>query len=559
MTNVQFPMSNDSTQGDVNMTQIPNRPYRSDVRPLVIGHWSLVISSVLFFAGCGRPPAEEKPGGAAPGAEIVSAPLVNVAPAQTRTIQKTMEVTGNLVALQDVLVGAQGGGKLAAVHVQEGDSVNAGQVVAVMDTVDLAAQVQQQQANVQAALTREQQARVVLSQARNALQSARTQLSWTDKTTANAVQQARSGVDLAQQRLAVVKEGARAQERAQAEEQVKGARANHDKARADLKRYQALYREQAVSASQLDEKQAAFDSAQSQLNSALQAQSLMKEGARPEDIRQAEIAVQQAKDTLSRAIADRDTVKLRREDVKNAQTGVESALAGIRNAEAGTAQARAGLRIVQDNLSNAYVKSPISGIVAERRAEPGSQLMQAGEILRIVNPRSVYFQAVVSESQFSQLREGQTATVRIDALPGRAFSGRVTRILPVASAAARSFNVRISIAPDPRLRPQMFARGSVLIDTRRGATVVRKEAVLYDPVTKTARVFISKPNDVAEERKVQTGYTDNGNIEILSGVRPGEKVIVTGQTTLQDGDKVKIEAGVGGQESGVGGQITRRI
>ncbi len=541
MTNVQCPMTHDDYEGDVAMMNNQRRTDHASIRPLDIGHWTLVISCFVLLSGCGRPPAEEKPAGPAGGAEIVSASLVNVSPAQMRTIQKTMEVTGNLVALQDVLVGAQGGGKLAAVNVQEGDSVNAGQVVAVMDTVDLAAQVQQQQANVNAALTREQQARVVLSQARNQLQSARTQLVLTDKTTANAVRQARSGIDLAQQRLAVIKEGARAQERAQAEETVKGARANYEKARSDLKRYQALYREQAVAATQLDEKQAAFDAAQAQLNGALQAQSLMKEGARPEDIRQAEIAVQQARDQLSRAENDRDTVKLRREDVKNAQTGVESALAGIRNAEAGTAQVRAGLRIAQDNLSNAYIKSPISGIVAERRAEPGSQLMQAGDVLRIVNPRSIYFQAVLSESQFSQIHEGQTATVRVDALPGKPFGGRVTRILPVASAAARSFNVRISIAPDPRLRPQMFARGSVLIDTRKGATVVRKEAVLYDPITKTARVFISKPNDVAEERKVQTGYTDDGYIEIVSGVRPGEKVIVIGQTTLQNGDKVKIE------------------
>src|SRR5207237_2746439 len=140
---------------------------------------------------------------------------------------------------------------------------------------------------------------------------------------------------------------------------------------------------------------------------------------------------------------------------------------------------------------------------------------------------------------------GQPATVRVDALPGRAFSGRVTRILPVASSAARSFNVRISIAADPRLRPQMFARGGILIDTRRGATVVRKEAVLYDPATKTARVFISKPSGVAEERKVTTGYTDDGYVEVVSGVRPGEQVIVTGQSTLQTGDKVRIESGVG--------------
>ena len=501
---------------------------------------------ILLLVGCGRKPAEA-PAAAKPvaGAEVAAAAVVNVAPAQARNIAKAVEVTGNLVALQDVVVGAKSGGRLATVSVHEGDAVAAGQVVAVMDTADLRAQVQQAEANVNASVTREQQAKVVLAQARNQLQSARTQLRWTEQTTANAVRQARSAVDAAQQRLKVVKEGARPQERAQSEEQVKAARANYEKARSDLKRFQALYREQAVSATQLDEKQAAFDSAQAQLNSAQQALSLVQEGARPEDIRQSEIAVQQARDQLSRAESDRATVQLRREEVQSAQVGINSAEAGIRTAQATTEQARAGLRIAQDGLANAYIKSPIGGVVAERRAEPGSQMMQGGAVLRIVNPRSIYFQAVLSESQFAQVREGQSTTVLVDAVPGKSFAGRVTRILPVASTAARSFNVRVNIAPDARLRPQMFARGSILIDTRRGATVVRKEAVLYDPSTNTARVFVSKPGGVAEERKVVTGYTDNGYIEILSGVRPGEQIIVAGQTTLQNGDKVKIE-GVGG-------------
>lgn len=512
----------------------------------VRGGWrGVAAASMLIAVGCGKPPAKSPGGAAAPASDTVSAAVVIVAPAQRRDIRKTVDVTGQLVALQDVVVGAEGGGRLAAVNVQEGDSVSAGQTVAVMDTTELSAQLQQAQSNVTAALTREQQARVALSQARNQLQSARTQLALTDKTTANAVRQAKSGVDLALQKLAVVRVGARPQERAQAEEQVRSAQANYDKARSDLKRYQALYREQAVSASQLDEKQAAFDSAQAQLNSAQQALSLIREGARQEDIRQAEIAVQQARDTLARSEADRATVQLRREEVQNAEVGIRSAQAGIETAQAGTQQSRAGLRIAQEALSQAYIKSPINGIVAERRAEPGSQLMQGGAVMRIVNPKSVYFQAVVSESQFAQTREGQPAEVRVDALPGRVFAGRVTRILPVASAAARSFNVRISIPPYPGLRSQMFARGSLLIDTRRGATVVRKEAVLYDPVTKTARIFVSKPSGVAEERKVTTGYTDNGNIEIVSGVNPGEQIIVTGQTTLQNGDKVRVESANG--------------
>src|SRR5205814_2269045 len=113
-------------------------------------------------------------------------------------------------------------------------------------------------------------------------------------------------------------------------------------------------------------------------------------------------------------------------------------------------------------LNYAYIRSPINGVVAERRAEPGSQLGAGGTVLRIVEPSSVYFQAVISESQYADVKLNQAARVSIDALPettARPLAGHVTRLLPVASASARSFIVRIDFPVDSRMRPQMFARG----------------------------------------------------------------------------------------------------
>jgi HlyD family secretion protein len=517
----------------------------------------LLLPAIMLAAGCGKKP--EAGPGAAKRAAVAEAStagaLVTVTDVKRGPISKTVDVTGSLVALQDVVVGAKQAGRLATVYVHEGDPVSAGQTVAVMDTTEMQAQVQSAQANLQAAITREQQARATLMQARsgltqskNALANARTTLQWTEKTTANAVSTARAGVETAKERLAVVKQGAREQERRQAEESVRSAKANYEKARSDLKRYQALFREQAISQSQLDEKEAAAEAAQAAYNSAQQALSLIREGARPEDIRQAEIAVQTAQVALDRAQADRDQVVLRRQDVENARSGiataeanVKSAEAGIRSAQAGVAQAQAAVRIVQDALNNAYVKSPISGYVAERKAEPGQQLGGGGAVMRVVNPSSVYFQAVLSESQFSQVRVGQNADVTIDALPGVKLNGRVTRVLPVASTAARSFNIRIDIPADRRMRPQMFARGSVLIDTHRNATLVPKDAVIFDPANNRTRLFVAKSGTQAVERAVKTGYSNPEYVEIISGVNAGEQVITAGQTTLQNGDAIRVQ------------------
>jgi RND family efflux transporter MFP subunit len=131
----------------------------------------------------------------------------------------------------------------------------------------------------------------------------------------------------------------------------------------------------------------------------------------------------------------------------------------------------------------------------------------------------------------------------VDALPGRTFRGVVSKIYPVASSAARSFTVRISIRNEGNLlRPQMFARGKIDLATHNNAIVVPHDAVL-DYSGTGGRVFIAVPQPtgtVAEERKVRTGFETPRTIEILSGVRPGDQVVTSGQAQLQDGDKIQV-------------------
>ncbi len=514
-----------------------------DLQDFITGRMRLVawltMVALVVLTGCSRPGTAATKA-LTKGDAIETAAAVNIAKVKTADISKEVEVTGSLVALNDVVLGAKLAGKLASVNLHEGDAVSAGQIVAVMDTTDLMAQVQQQEANVRAGVTREEQARIALAQTRNALQSAKTTLNWTDETTKVAVESAKSGLQTAKERLAVVRQGARKQERQQAEEQVKAAKSNYDKADSDYKRYRDLLKEQAVSQSQFDEKLAARDAAQAAYNGAKLALSLIQEGARPEDIRTAELAVSTAQEVLNRATADRANVQLRAQDVHSAEVGVKSAAAGVQTAVATTAQSRAALRIAQDALNNAYVKSTVTGVVAERKAEPGQQLGAGGAIMRVVDPRSVYFQAVIAESQYGDVRLSMTARVTIDALPGRVFTGRITRILPIASSGARNFTLRIDIPPDVRLRPQMFARGNILIDTHRAATLVPKDAVIFDPSSRSARVFVTD-GKVATDRPIKTGYVNPDYVEAVSGLQPDDKVIVSGQSALQSGDRVNVQ------------------
>jgi len=283
-----------------------------------------------------------------------------------------------------------------------------------------------------------------------------------------------------------------------------------------------------------------FDGAQAAYNAAQQALSLIKEGSRPEDIRQAELAVQQAKEQIVRAEADRDQITLREQDVKLAQAAIDSARAGLTSANSAVQQSSAMLKIAEEGLSKAKIVSPISGIVSERKAEPGQQIGSGGPVMRIVNPDSVYFQATLAENQYQQVKLQQSAVITVDALPGKTIKGTVTRILPVASASARSFTLRIDFPTSKALRPEMFARGSILLDVHKGVTLVSKDAVIYDTVNNKTRLFVVSGGK-AEEKEITVGYSNPKSVEVLGGtIKPGDKVIVAGQNTLQNGDTIRV-------------------
>lgn len=225
-------------------------------------------------------------------------------------------VTGALSAQDDVIVGAKSAGKIVAVYYREGDHVERGYKVAQLDIADLQAQLDQQRANLSSAVTR-------LAQARVSLKNAQTTLELTQKQTSSAVAEAKAGLDAAQQQYAVVKNGARTQERQQAQSNVAqaiadressradmvSAQADAERAQADLRRYKSSFQQNAISAQQMDQAKAVADSAQARVvaaqarvNSAearvknqQEALSLVQEGSRTEDVQRAQAAVEQAR------------------------------------------------------------------------------------------------------------------------------------------------------------------------------------------------------------------------------------------------------------------------
>jgi membrane fusion protein (multidrug efflux system) len=228
--------------------------------------------------------------------------------------------------------------------------------------------------------------------------------------------------------------------------------------------------------------------------------------------------------------------------VSQAKAALSQSEAGLSSAQAQLAQARAGLSSAQQQVANTKIYSSLDGIVSKRSAEVGQLAAPGGSLLSIVALDTVFFEAQVPETEIAQVKLGMAVEVKVDALPGRSFSGSVAKLYPTGSTSSRSFVVRVAL-PNPArtLRPGMFARGSVVLEKRRGV-VVSKDALVKSEDGAFA-VFVAK-GDTAEQRKVTLGVTTAETAEIRSGVSVGEQVIVVGQTALRDGAAIRVIADV---------------
>ncbi|MBS3928242.1 MAG: efflux RND transporter periplasmic adaptor subunit [Sphingomonadales bacterium] len=176
------------------------------------------------------------------------------------------------------------------------------------------------------------------------------------------------------------------------------------------------------------------------------------------------------------------------------------------------------------------ITSPISGVIQSLDARAGGTLAQGQTLAQISGLGSVWLNAAVPEAQAGSIRNGQLATASLSAFPGEKFSGRVVAILPTAQVESRTLTVRIELTNrNGRLRPGMFA--SVELANGGGqALVVPSEAVLRTG-TRTL-VMLAQDNGRFRPAVVRTGREGGGKVEILQGLRPGEKIVASGQFLL---------------------------
>ncbi len=217
------------------------------------------------------------------------------------------------------------------------------------------------------------------------------------------------------------------------------------------------------------------------------------------------------------------------------------AMLAARNlAEAQVKRAEAGLKQLGILHKDHQIYAPINGFVSARHADRGAMSSLLQPIIRISNEKKLKVVTTVTERDFPNIGKGMKAEMRVDAFPDKVFTGCISVVNPTIDPATRTGEIEINI-PNRELvlSSGMFAHIVIHLGERR-ALVISRDALNKLPGTGNYYVYVVKDGK-AVLKNVRTGLGDDNNVEIIKGLKAGEKVVVRGQNRLKDGSPVAIE------------------
>ena len=323
-------------------------------------------------------------------------------------------------------------------------------------------------------------------------------------------QKAEAEAEVAQQEAALdeLQAGSRVEEIAQAESRVENAKTTVVKAESDLElirkrveRNRTLQAEGAITRDRLDqllneEKVAISDlaGAKANLNEAQQALAQLKAGSRPE-------AIAQAKAQLDRA--------------------------------------RGGLQAIETQLEDTTIVAPSSGIIASRQARVGQITSTSEMLFSIIQDGRLELRLKIPETLIGQIQRGQKVRVTSNADSNLQLTGEVREIEPTIDDASRQAIVKVDLPSNTKLKPGMFLRAAINTDTNLGLAVPIES--LLPQSGDNAIAFVVQDDNTVKAQTVEMGEIINEQqVEVVSGLQAGDRLVLKGAAYLKDGDKIKI-------------------
>lgn len=272
-------------------------------------------------------------------------------------------------------------------------------------------------------------------------------------------------------------------------------------------------------------------------------------------IEQARVRLQQAENDAQRlqSLASKGAISTQEAEraqttLKTAQQAFQSAQEQLRTRQQAVSAAQqrvaaqsAMVQQSQRRLSYATLSAPITAIVLERLAEPGDLIQPGQAVLTLGNLNEIQVMVEVADTNRNDFMLGQPATITLDALPGETFTGRVTRISPVADSASRLIPIEITLPnSNNRIGSGMLAR--VIPASGRTTAILVPQSALETTAGSANQLFVISATDdtvTVESRTVQIGQTRNNRVEILSGLSLGEEYVIRSNSPLEPGQTVQ--------------------
>jgi len=420
------------------------------------------------------------------------------------TLRASVDATGSVAPETRLELSFKSAGRVAEIMVEEGDQVEAGEVLARLETADL------EQAIIQA------QANLAISEA----QLAQTE----DGASAEELASARAALESALADYEEVKAGP-------SQEDITVAKADMEKARIALEKAQADYDKiswqtglgATVEASTLQQASVDYERARAQYE-------LTVDRPTDSELKQAEAQIAQAQATLA-ALEEQPTPE-------------ELAIA-----RAQVTQARSTLTQAQLNLEEATLVAPFAGTVADVNIEVGQIVNSGTPVMVLTDPKSYYVDLYIDETEIGKVQVGQPVVITPDAFPNAEIEGEVTAIKSIGTVSGGivTYEVRVEIAPTAvPVRPDMTASATVVVEEKENVVLLPNRAIRREGDVMYVEVL--DPSGGTEVRRVAiaTGASNDAVTEVTAGLEEGDVVV----TTVVRGDQFQGPMGMfgGGEE-----------
>ncbi len=310
-----------------------------------------------------------------------------------------IRLSGN-IELTEVDIAFKTAGKLVELNVAEGDAVRKDQTLARLDKVEFERTLDRENAGVDVS--------------RSALAQLHTAIEFQQVAIDGDIALRSADLRQAESRLKELQTGSRPQEIEQARAVVAEAQTQHAQASADWTRAQRLIANDDITRQQFDQFRTRYDASAATLKRASETLKLVQEGPRVEQIDQARAAVDKAKAALRLAEANKIDLKRRRQEV------------AMRQADVQRASAQAG--VLQSQINDREIVSPVDGVVLSKSAETGEVLAGGAALLTIGDIDRPWVRGYIGERDLGRVKIGMAADVTTDSYPGKTYRGKVTFI-----------------------------------------------------------------------------------------------------------------------------------